>query len=281
VKLAAGGYEAVFLPELGMVGTRLEHRGVELLSFHGGAARFRAGHTTGLPLLAPWANRLSRKRFRVGRVDVDVRGAPSLDPNGLPIHGTMVGAIPWRVVRTERARLVARHRYEHPAFPFPHELEIDARVSERGLRVQTSVRATGRRRVPISFGWHPYLRLPGARRSWLLRLPARRHLELDERQIPTGRETREPAEEEQLGTRSFDDLYALGRDRRLAIAGGGRRLEVRFGATYPFAQVYAPPDKDFVSLEPMTAPIDALVTGACPFVAPGDRFSATFTISAA
>jgi aldose 1-epimerase len=280
VTLAGGGYEAVFLPELGMLGSSLEHRGVELLSFHGGAAAFRAGHTTGLPLLAPWANRLSRKRFRVGRIDVDVRRAPSLDPNGLPIHGTMVGAVPWTVVRAEPARLVARHRYEHHAFPFPHELEIDARLSERGLRVQTSVRATGRRRVPVSFGWHPYFRLPGSRRGWLLRLPARRHLELDQRQLPTGRETREPAEEAPLGTRSFDDLYALGRERRLAIAGGGRRIEIRLGATYPYAQVYAPPDKNFVSLEPMTAQIDALVAGACPVVAPGDRFSATFTVSA-
>ena len=264
-----------------MLGTSLEHRGAELLSFHGGAAAFRAGHTTGLPLLAPWANRLSRKRFRIGRVDVDVRRAPAVDPNGLPIHGTMLGAFPWTVVRADTSRLVARYEYEHPAFPFPHELEIDARLSERGLRVRTSVRATGRRRVPVSFGWHPYFRVPGVRRGWLLRLPARRHLELDERRIPTGRETPERAEEAPLGMRSFDDLYALGRDRRLAIAGGARRVEVRFGSTYPFAQVYAPPDRNFVSLEPMTAPIDALVTGACPVVAPGDRFSATFTVSAA
>ena len=101
MKLAAGGYEAVFLPELGMLGASLKHRGAELLSFHGGAAAFRAGHTTALPLLAPWANRLSRKRFRVGRVEVDVRRAPSVDPNGLPIHGTMVGAFPWTVARAE------------------------------------------------------------------------------------------------------------------------------------------------------------------------------------
>jgi aldose 1-epimerase len=281
VKLSGGGYEAVFLPELGMLGTSLKHRGEELLSLHGGVAAFRAGHTTGLPLLAPWANRLSRKRFRIGRVDVDVRRAPFVDPNGLPIHGTMVGAFPWTVVRAEPARIVARYEYEHSVFPFPHELEIDARLSERGLRVQTSVRATGRRRVPVSFGWHPYFRLPGSRRGWLLRLPVRRHIALDERLIPTGRDTAERAEEAPLGTRFLDDLYALGRDRRLAITSGRRRVEIRFGSTYPFAQVYAPPEKAFVSLEPMTAPIDGLVTGACPVVAPGDRFSATFTVSAA
>src|SRR5439155_17532501 len=123
-------------------------------------------------------------------------------------------------------------------------------------------------RVPICFGWHPYFRVPGPRGLWSLRLPARAHLELDRKAIPTGTSTREPAEEAPLGRPLFDDLYALGRDRVLALEGGGKRLEVRFGSGYPFAQVYAPPGKRFVALEPMTAPIDALVAGTCPVVRP-------------
>ena len=279
--LRAGDYEAVFLPELGMLGASLRHRGAELLSLHGGRGAFRAGHTTGLPLLAPWANRLSRKRFRVGRVGVDLRRTRvHVDANGLPIHGTMVGPIVWEVVRSTPDRLVARHRYESAAFPFPHELEVDVRLGEDGLRLETSLRPTGRRRVPVSFGWHPYFTLPGPRRAWLLRLPPRRHLELDERGIPTGRSTREPAEERPLGIRTFDDLYALGRERRLGLAGAERRLEIRFGPGYPFAQVYAPPGKRFVALEPMTAPTDALVAGTASLVGPGDRFAAAFTVRA-
>jgi aldose 1-epimerase len=281
VRLRAGEYEAVFVPDVGMLGASLKFRGDELLSVHGGVAAFRDGHTTGLPLLAPWANRLSRKQFRVGRVDVDLRRKPlHLDANGLPIHGTMVGPIPWEVVRATESRLLARHRYENAVFPFPHELEIDARLGEDGLRVETSLRPTGRRRVPVSFGWHPYFKLPGRRSAWLLRLPARQHLELDPRGIPTGAATRERAEEEPIGRRTFDDLYALGRDRRLAIASGERRLEIRFGPGYPYAQVYAPAGKQFVALEPMTAPTDALVQGAAPLVSPGDRFSAAFTLRA-
>jgi aldose 1-epimerase len=279
VRLQAGEYEAVFLPELGMLGASLKHRGAELLSLHGGVAAFRGGHTTGLPLLAPWANRLSRKQFRVGRVDVDLRRRPlHLDGNGLPIHGTMVGSIPWEVVRASSSRLVARHRYDDAAFPFSHELEIDARLGDDGLRVTTSLRPTARRRVPVSFGWHPYFKLPGPRRSWLLRLPARQHLSLDSRAIPTGGSTAERAEEEPIGKRTFDDLYGLRRDRTLALASGGRRLEVHFGAGYPFAQVYAPGGRQFVALEPMTAPTDALVSGRAPLVSPGERFSAAFTV---
>jgi len=281
VKLTGCDYEAVFLPELGMLGSSLKYRGLELLSLHGGAAAFRQGHTTGLPLLAPWANRLARQRFRALGAEVDVDGSHA-DPNGLPIHGTMVGPFRWHVVRSSETQLVARYRYEaRPEFPFAHELEIHARLGEDGLRVRTALRPTGRRRVPVSFGWHPYFRLTGTRGSWLLRLPARRHLELDELGIPTGRQTREAAEEEPLARRTFDDLYALGRDRRLGLAGAGRRVEIRFGSGYAFAQVYAPPGKRFVALEPMTAATNALVGGTCPVVRPGERFAASFTIRAA
>ena len=43
------------------------------------------------------------------------------------------------------------------------------------------------------------------------------------------------------------------------LAGGGRRLELRFGEGYPFTQIYAPGDTDAVAFEPMTAPANALV----------------------
>ena len=41
--------------------------------------------------------------------------------------------------------------------------------------------------MPVAFGYHPYLRLPGApREAWEVTLPVRAHAELDDRGIPTG-----------------------------------------------------------------------------------------------
>jgi galactose mutarotase-like enzyme len=133
--------------------------------------------------------------------------------------------------------------------------------------------------LPRANSFHPYLRLPrGRRSSWRLLLPEREHLELDDRSIPTGRRVREVAERDRIGSRTFDDLYALGDVRELSIEGGGRRLRIRFDDGYPFAQVYAPPNASFVCLEPMTAPIDALVKDDCVSVQPGETFTARFTI---
>ena len=129
---------------------------------------------------------------------------------------------------------------------------------------------TGRRRVPVAFGWHPYLRLPGVDRDrWRLRLPARRHVALDARGIPTGAEVAEPSESSPIGRRTFDDLYALGRSRRLAfVADDGPSVELRCSSAYPYAQVWVPQGRAFAALEPMVAPTNALATGGAPLVAP-------------
>ena len=66
--------------------------------------------------------------------------------------------------------------------------------------------------------------------------------------------------------------------RELGIEGSGRRLTVRFDEGYPYAQVYAPPSANFICLEPMTAPTDALVRGDCVSVRPGETFTARFWI---
>ena len=291
VTLAAGRLEASFLPGLGLLGTSLRHRGEELLALPGGVEGYRDGHVTGLPLLAPWANRLPGWRYRAAGVEVDLDGLDlRTDPGGLPIHGTLTAHRGWRLERlaadADRAVLEAGLDYDWPellaAFPFPHRLTVTFALQGASLAVTTTLAATGDRPVPVAFGWHPYLRLPGApRAAWRLLLPSRTHLELDDRGLPTGKAADEPAEAAPVGERTFDDLYTLDADpaeRRLGLEAAGRRLVVGYGDGYDHAQVFAPPGAEFVCLEPMTAPTAALATGASPLVAPGDSFSARFTI---
>jgi aldose 1-epimerase len=292
VTLAAGQLEASFMPGLGLLGTSLRHRGEELLALPGGVEGYRDGHVTGLPLLAPWANRLPGWRYRAAGVEVDLDGLDlHTDPGGLPIHGTLTAHRGWRLERlaaeADRAVLEAGLDYgDWPellaAFPFPHRLTVTFALQGASLAVTTTLTATGDRPVPVAFGWHPYLRLPGApRAAWRLLLPFRTHLELDDRGLPTGKAADEPAEAAPVGERTFDDLYVLDADpaeRRLGLEAAGRRLVVGYGDGYDHAQVFAPPGAEFVCLEPMTAPTAALATGATPLVAPGDSFSARFTI---
>jgi galactose mutarotase-like enzyme len=249
----------------------------------------------GIPLLYPWANRLGRNRFSVrGReVDLELDGLPlSFDPAGLPIHGLLSGASGWQVERhqADRSGGVLEARFDfgaHPdlvaAFPFPHEVLLAATLNDAVLTITTTVRATGEATVPVSFGFHPYLRLPGQdRRDWQVELPVRERLELDAEMLPTGERRPVEIEPGPLGLRTFDDGYLAPPDQApLVLAGGERRIELRIGDGYRFAQVYAPADDDVVAFEPMAAPTNALVSGGpdLPLVEPGASFAATFSIT--
>jgi aldose 1-epimerase len=284
--LAAGELAATFLPGLGMTGVSLRCRGHEHLALPGGLAALRAGKTLGLPLLAPWANRLGSRRYRAAGVAVDLDGLQlGCDANGLPIHGLLVGRSGWRIgrcaARRGTASLGAAIDVDAPAFPFPHRIELSVAARDRQLTVDTTVVPTGRRAVPVAFGWHPYLRLPGTPRSrWHLRLPSRTHLALDALGLPTGSEHAESEEAAPIGRRTFDDLYRLGRDRRLAlVADDDSSITMRAGRGYPHAQVWVPAGRPFAALEPMTASTNSLVDGTAPLVEPGDAFTATFSLA--
>ncbi len=286
VILRSGDLSATFLPALGLTGVSLRYRGGEYLAVPGGLDTLRARGSAGIPLLAPWANRLAARRYRAAGVTVDLKGMRlGTDDNGLPIHGLLLGRSRWSVgrlaTRGDAAVLGASIDVDAPAFPFPHRIDVRVRASESRLTVDTTLTATGRRRVPVAFGWHPYLRVPGtARARWRLRLPPCERRALDTRSIPTGASTHQPAEAEAIRRRTFDDLYGLGRDRRFAFEGeDGRGIEMRCISGYPYAQVWVPAGRSFGALEPMAAPTNALVEGATPLVGPGDSFTARFALT--
>jgi aldose 1-epimerase len=292
--LAAGELEAVFAPGVGMAGVSLRHAGEELLDRRAGLAAYaERGAVMGIPILHPWANRLAGFDYAVDGRTVRLPGAPPLvrcEEHGLPIHGLLSGSPHWRVrsivADGDRVRLAATLAFDaHPellaAFPFPHTLRLDATLDPGGVTVATTVQPTGDVAVPVAFGFHPYLRLPGVdRAAWVLDLPARRYLFSDVRGVPTGHHEAEHATRLTLGTRTFDDSFdRIADGAAFAVSGGGRRLTVTFVAGYPAAQVFSPPGAQFVCFEPMTAPANALRSGdGLRRVAPGGTFTAVFRI---
>jgi aldose 1-epimerase len=285
VVLSSGELEAVFTPQLGMLGCSLLHRGEELLHPRGGLARHEAtGSTMGIPLLHPWANRLGGETYVIGERTVEIdMDSPRVrtDSNGLPMHG-LIHSTYWEPQDGAGAILdFAAHPELLAEFPFAHTLTVRATLAEGTLTIETALEPRGAP-VPIAFGYHPYLVLPNVpREEWNVEIPLTERLALDERTLPTGAsETVEPFSGP-LGDRTFDDAFAGAADgTTFALSGGRRRIEVKLLKGYTHAQVYAPPGEDTISFEPMTAPADALRSGTGLRLAE-DRFEAAFSISVA
>lgn len=287
-----GTLEATFVPERGMLGWSLRHDGEEVLGRPNSLERYaETRNATAIPLLHPWANRLASPDYEIAgrKVSLDMDGPTVVtDPNGLPIHG-LAGASPhWEVVESDAHSLTGRLDYSAwpelaQGFPFPHVLELTATLSDLRLEIATTLTPTGEMPVPVAFGFHPYLQLPGLpREEWWLELPVKSRMELDERELPTGRS--EPVEiaPAPLGERTFDDGYdELDSPPEFAVSGAGRRLHVLFLEGYRFAQVYAPPGKDYVAFEPMTAPVNPFESDRTLLAEPGTSYVARFEVGAA
>jgi len=287
--LRAGDLEAIFLPAHGMLGASLRHRGVEMLGrvedLEAAAAR---GSTAGIPLLYPWANRLAESSYRVLGKDVVLDVSSSLlhlDEHGLPMHGVPWPLLPWVLTEARQDFVAARLEWSTSdllgIFPFRHRVELAATLQPDGLTLETSLIASSEGPVPVSFGFHPYLNLRELpRANWRLELPAMRKLVVDKRGIPTGDEEFFGGFNSQLEGSSFDDGFALVEERTsFAVVGATYTVRVDLLEGYRYMQVFAPKDKDYIALEPMTAPTSALTSArGLRLVSPGERFRAVFRI---
>ena len=256
--LAAGALQASFAPHAGMVCHSLRHDGEELLAQRDGVEGYvRTGRWMGVPLLHPWANRLADWEYEAlgRRVELEPDPVVRDRKTGLPIHGVLPR--PWTVLEQGPARLVAELEWgEDPAFPFPHRMRIEADLSPSTLRIATTLDGA----APVAFGWHPWLN--ARREDAHVELPPMRRLVLEKR-VPTGEMVAVPAFSGPLSELDLDDGFDSVADGAVfAVTAGGRRIELRHESGYPCAQVFAPPDKPLVCFEPMTAPANALRTGA-------------------
>ena len=148
-----------------MVGCSLTHRGEELLGQRKGLEEYaRSGSTFGIPFLHPWANRLSGFGYAVGGQEVELdRDSPLLriEEHGLPIHGLRPSGLAWEVEERERRpardRRV-RRRAARGASRSRTGWRSRSRSPTTALTLETTLTPTSATPVPISFGYHPYLR---------------------------------------------------------------------------------------------------------------------------
>lgn len=280
---------ATYVPSAGMICTSLADDGVELLGQRRGLAAYVSdAKTMGIPILYPWANRLSTNTYDVDGGAVTLTrgvGGVRTDEHGQPIHGLLAANPDWLITAQSDNGLSADFDFgAHPgllaSFPFPHVLTLDITLADRALTVRTTVTPTTAVSVPLCYGFHPYFTIPGVPRpEWSMQTPRLRHLRVDDKGIPTGETTEWSAYSERLGDRTFDDGFdEVPQGAMFTVSGGDRRIDVVYDRGFPAAQIFAPDTDDLLAIEPMTAPTDALRTGAYRTAIPGQPDIAVFTI---
>ena len=261
--------EMSICPSIGNIGYDLRVNGQPILMAPPGSLADwqQKPAQAGIPFLAPWANRLDAdaywangKRYLLNPDAVDIRR----DGNGLPIHGLLLFASAWQVMRVaatqEFAEVTSRLEFwKHPQwmaqFPFAHTIEMTHRLSGGVLEVRTTIENHSTAPMPLIIGFHPWYQIPGIPRDrWQVRLPVREHYALSPQLIPTG-ETSSVAFPDTipLAGRQLDDVFGgVDSNSDFELEAQGRKIAVRYGPKFPIAIVYAPQGRDVVCFEPMT-----------------------------
>src|SRR3954462_1455679 len=185
---------APFVPTAGMIGTSLHDGENEFLGQRRGLdAYITAGKTMGIPILYPWANRLSASKYGINGAVVTLTagtGGVRTDEHGVPIHGVLAAYPGWLVTARSENGLTAVLDYGGmpsllASFPFPHVLTQDVTLADRTLTIETTVMPTTAASVPLCFGYPPYFQIPDVpREEWNLTTPNMRRLPVDDRGIP-------------------------------------------------------------------------------------------------
>lgn len=214
----------------------------------------------GIPLLAPFANRLDEQAFYANgkkyHFDMElgnVRGA-------IPIHGYLSAAKDWKLVEAKADANGAwvtstLDFYRNPQwmkqFPFAHTLEMSYRLQDGVLEVRTRIENLSNEPMPVAVGFHPYFQLTDStREEWTLSIGAKTHWLLAQNKIPTG-ET-EPIQKvfpdpHAVALKDFDLDHVFGdleRDAQgravMSVKGKTQQLDVLIGPNYRSIVLYSP-----------------------------------------
>lgn len=231
-------------------------------------------------ILAPFANRIrGRPLHETREIEAHIEGrrirlprnwggqAPGAEEYAM--HGLILdAAVPFEQPAPHRATGRLDAGDFGGRWPSRAELTFEWRLGEGDLTLRVEAVNTGPEVLPMGIGWHPYFALPsGDRRQARLRLPADLRAEVNDYDevLPTGRLQRTRGSVYDFGGETgaaLADLYlddcftGLRRDDGRASvevhdpAGGlGFRIDTASPAIKAI-QVFAPPDRPFVVLEP-------------------------------
>jgi aldose 1-epimerase len=239
-------------------------------------------------LLFPFPNRLDRGQYSWDGKTYQFPINNAATENA--IHG-FVRDEAFEVVKFELApaygSIHCRFQYSgtREYYPFPFVLDIVFTITDdHTFSVKTTCTNLHDKPIPFGYGWHPYFRLTEKADDHTLSLPDCERVEIHERMIPTG--VRTPydlfATSGSVGATELDNCFAVLKTGKykMTMQEGQHQISVEADAAkFPFFQVFTPPHRTSIALEPMTSNVDAFNNcDGLTILHPKEKWSGTILI---
>ena len=246
----------------------------------------------GVPLF-PFPNRLDGGTYEFGGQTYSFPiNEPSVNNN---LHG-FVFTQPFELMDTqesdEHVKTTLKYVYNGGLryFPFPFELVMGYNVQQgQLLEVLSTITNTGAGPMPMGYGWHPYYSLGEKVDDLRLKMPGVKRMIMDSRALPTGEEVEFDTFStlSQIGETFLDDCFELALpDKKATVTLWSPKQQVGLeiwqcaaGNEFQYLQIFTPPGRDRIAIEPMTCNVNAFRNGqGLQTLQAGERFQSSFGV---
>ena len=244
--------------------------------------------------LVPYPNRVKGGKYRLN--GKEYRLPINYENENNAAHGFIHNRSFQLIAKKEEAgfaEIILHYSYngDLSGYPFPFEITYTYALDEAaGFICSMTVTNSGQNTMPFGAGLHPYFSFGKEVDRLRLKMPPVWRVLTDSSMIPTGEE--EPDERftrfAPLGGEKLDTLFRFRNEAEthevhLNDEASGFTVTLWMeGKAYPYCQIYIPPDRRSVAVEPMTCAVDAFNNGkGLVFIQPGESFKASFGVNLA
>lgn len=219
--------------------------------------------------LSPYPNRISNGQYlhegKIYRLENNFQGEKN------SIHG-LVYKRPFFVehaeCKDERCELLLSYKYkqEDEGYPFQYTISVKYTIEKNKLTCETTIENKDTQVLPMGDGWHPYFQLGGMIDVWQLKLPECSLLEVNDL-IPTGETIsyENYASFKKLHADALDSCFKVNERSALAeikLIHAEKNITLNYWQEsgedqYRYFQLYTPPSRKSIAIEPMSCPPDA------------------------
>ncbi len=251
----------IWLPEKSALPTKIQFFGIDVVEPVHDLHLLNHDHWFRNFWLIPYPNRIRNGQYKFNGTEYQLEiGEPKYNN---AIHGFFDNqkSLDFKVSNQgDVLQFSSNYFYEgdQPGYPFKFELDVIYKVSIDGdYQIRINVKNRDSEAIPFGLGWHPYFQLDGDKSNWLAHCSPFSRYVLDERSIPTG-ELRDDIDYNNIRLADLDDCFIYKkRPFNFVLKSKNYQLKINQSDNLPFLQLFTPPNRNSLAVEPMSCGINA------------------------
>ena len=203
-------------------------------------------------ILFPFASRIENGiyEFEDKKYQLDCNQAGINALHGLVYNKTFV--IKNQEVTSDFASIILSYIENNPpvGFPFKYALELTYKCTNTNLEIHIQVTNIDEHPFPFTIGWHPYFYTENLAEA-VVKFNSNHQIAFDEKLITKEIIPYENDEIFEIKDKQLDDCFVMD-DNKIQFETAEYQLEITSDAAQNFLQMYTPPNRNLIAIEPMT-----------------------------